>query len=224
MRIFAILTILVIGVGCTHFSGPEKLRSANGDFRGPGQFRGPGELNTANYEEGLSHEQSTRPPVSYIPSKQGQAKGYTPRQAFNLDWPLTTVKINQPFLPQKKRRPHLGVDLAGARGTAIFSSHEGLVIYAGRAFKGFGKLVIIEYDNQWATLYAHLDKITVRQGQVVQQGQMLGKMGRTGRATGVHLHFELLYNKRPVDPVPLLNEVQRLVNVDTEDKRSPSSL
>ncbi|MGE3387311.1 MAG: M23 family metallopeptidase [Bdellovibrionales bacterium] len=171
-------------------------------------------------EDPRDHEEA---PSAYIPSERGSSKGYAPKAAFNLNWPLNYVKINQHFKPKKKRRPHLGVDFAGTKGTAIFSSHEGLVIYAGRAFKGFGKMVIVEYDDQWATLYAHLDKITVRTGQIVEQGQTLGKMGRTGRATGVHLHFELLHNQRPVDPIPLLNEVQRLVDRE-ERKRSPTSL
>lgn len=195
------------------------MRSSAGEFRGPGHFSGPGEYNDDEHGE-----EGTLPPAAYIPSQRGSKKGYAPRTAFNLNWPLNYVKINQAFNPKKKRRAHLGVDFAGTKGTAIFSSHEGLVIYAGRAFKGFGRMVIVEYDDQWATLYAHLDKITVKQGQVVEQGQTLGKMGRTGRATGVHLHFELLHNQRPVDPIPLLNEVQRLVDTQGGDKRSPSSL
>lgn len=226
MRIVAILTYLVIGVGCTHFSGPKKLRMANGDFKGPGAFSGPGQMGSGGADskvEESDSEEEPLPPATYIPSQQGKAKGYAPRMAFHLNWPLRHIKVNQPFLPQKKRRPHLGVDFAGTKGTTIYSSHEGLVIYAGRAFKGFGKMVIVEYDQQWATLYAHLDKISVRQGQVIEQGTTLGKMGRTGRATGVHLHFELLHHRRPVDPIPLLNEIQHLVETDGQ-KRSPTSL
>jgi murein DD-endopeptidase MepM/ murein hydrolase activator NlpD len=160
-----------------------------------------------------------------MPSSRATKKGYSPKRAFSLSWPLNVVKINQPFKPKKKRRPHLGVDFGGTKGTPVFAAHEGLVIYAGRAFKGFGKMVIVEYDGRWASLYAHLDKIQIKQGQVVEKGQTVGTMGRTGRATGVHLHFELLHSQRPVDPIPLLNEFNRLVNIGSNnDKRDPSSL
>lgn len=142
---------------------------------------------------------------------------------FSLNWPLNQVRINQPFRPNKKRRPHLGVDFAGVKGTPIFSAHEGVVVYAGRAFKGFGKMVIVEYDDQWATLYAHLDKILVRSGQKVEQGQTVGRMGRTGRATGVHLHFELLHHKRPVDPIPLINEFHNLVNIPGPNRKTATN-
>lgn len=162
--------------------------------------------------------------MDYTPTRRGQAKGYKPRRAFSLTWPLNSVKLNQPFRPMKKRRPHLGVDLAGTKGTPVFAAHEGLVIYAGRAFKGFGKVVIIEYDDRWASIYAHLDKIQVKQGQAIAQGELVGAMGRTGRATGVHLHFELLHDQRPIDPIPRFQDFERLVHTDTSSQKSPASL
>ncbi len=210
MRILAILTMFVMATGCAQFSGPGKLKT--------NRFKAGGGVDYSDSEdEGL-------PPEAYIPSGYGEKKGYRPRRAFALNWPLNVVKINQSFKPKKKRRAHLGVDFAGTRGTPIFAAHEGIVIYAGRGFKGFGKLVIIEYDSQWASLYAHLDKISVKQGQTVEKGQTVGGMGRTGRATGVHLHFELLHTQRPVDPIPLLNEFNRLVKTDANSDHDPSEL
>lgn len=181
-------------------------------------------LSLPKYNVSSRQTASANDVYNYTPSKHGQSKGYKPSSRFSLSWPLNHVKINQKFNPHKKRRPHLGVDFAGRKGTAIFASHEGLVIYAGRAFKGFGKLVIVEYDDQWASLYAHLDKITVKQGQVVERGQTIGNMGRTGRATGVHLHYELLYYQRPVDPIPLLNNNERLVEYTPISDRDSSRL
>lgn len=214
MRLLWILTCLVISFGCGHFSGP-------GSFSGPGAYKGQGRYKATQEAPDDSHEEEA--PSAYIPSVRGVKKGYLPKGTFSLKWPLNDVRINQAFNPKKKRRPHLGVDFGGGKGTSIFSAHEGLVIYAGRAFRGFGKMVIVEYDDQWASLYAHFDKILVKTGDIVEQGQTLGLMGRTGRATGVHLHFELLHNQRPVDPIPLLNEVRRLVDTEKSD-RSPASL
>lgn len=193
MRLW-IFIIFISTVGCGHFQGP-------GEYKSQGEYRSPAYV--ANGEGSSS---------AYVPSARGKSKGYRPQHNFALSWPLDAVKLSQPFRPVKKRRPHLGIDLTGAKGTPIKAAHEGLVIYAGRGFKGFGRLVIVEYDDQWASLYAHLDKILVKQGQVVSRGEVVGKMGRSGRATGVHLHFELLHEQRPIDPLPLLSEGQRIVD------------
>lgn len=120
-----------------------------------------------------------------------------------FDWPVDEARLTRGFLP-KKRRPHWGIDLASKRGTPILASHGGLVIYTGREFRGYGKMVLIESGQGWATLYAHMDKILVQEGQKVSRGQLLGAMGRTGRATGVHLHFEIRKDRGPIDPLPLL--------------------
>jgi len=122
---------------------------------------------------------------------------------FTFDWPVNEARLTRGFMPNK-RRPHLGIDLAAPRGTHILASHDGMVIYAGRDFRGFGKMILLESGYGWATIYAHLDKITAREGQLLKQGDLVGLMGRTGRATGVHLHFEIRKNKGPVDPLPLL--------------------
>lgn len=120
-----------------------------------------------------------------------------------FDWPVDDARMTRGFLP-KKRRPHLGIDLAAKRGTPILAAQGGMVIYTGREFRGYGKMVLIESGKGWATLYAHMDKIVVQEGQKISQGQIIGAMGRTGRATGVHLHFEIRKDRGPIDPLPLL--------------------
>lgn len=122
---------------------------------------------------------------------------------FTLDWPVDLARLTQKF-NLHKARPHWGLDLAANRGTPILAAHEGTVIYVGNGFSGYGNLVIIEYDDRWATFYSHLDSTFVREGNYVQQGQRIASMGDTGRATGVHLHFELRYQERPLDPLKYL--------------------
>ncbi|UYL08145.1 M23 family metallopeptidase [Bdellovibrio sp. SKB1291214] len=121
----------------------------------------------------------------------------------HFDWPVDSARMTRGFLPNK-RRPHLGIDLAAPKGTPILAAQGGTIIYAGREFKGYGKMVLIESGDGWATLYAHFDKILVSEGQKVRKGEVIGAMGRTGRATGVHLHFEIRKNRGPIDPLPLL--------------------
>ena len=127
-----------------------------------------------------------------------------------FDWPVDDARLTQRFLPHKKRRPHWGIDLASNRGSKILASHYGTVVYVGSSFKGYGKLVIVEAGPKWATFYSHLDKILVREGELVKPGDVIGHMGRTGRATGVHLHFEVRTNRMPVDPLNYLPGGERI--------------
>lgn len=119
---------------------------------------------------------------------------------FYYDWPVDRARLTRGFLT-KRPRPHLGVDLAAPRGTPILSAQKGFVIYAGRDFRGFGKMILIDSGHGWASIYAHLDKILIKEGDRVLPGQIIGRMGSTGRATGSHLHFEIRRNKLPVDPL-----------------------
>ncbi len=117
-----------------------------------------------------------------------------------FDWPVDEARMTRGYLPNRKR-PHLGIDLAAPKGTNILAAHDGVVIYTGKDFRGFGKMVMIEGAQGWATLYAHFSTINVKEGQTVKQGDTIGGMGRTGRATGVHLHFEIRKARGPVDPL-----------------------
>jgi murein DD-endopeptidase MepM/ murein hydrolase activator NlpD len=129
-----------------------------------------------------------------------------------FDWPVDEARLTRGFFaipPPRKKRPHLGIDLAAPRGTPILAAQKGMVIYTGRDFKGFGRMVLVESGYGWATLYAHLDKILVSEGQKVLPGDVLGSMGRTGRATGVHLHFEIRRDRGPVDPLDHLPNGKR---------------
>ena len=141
---------------------------------------------------------------------QGRSPSEIVRQGpFRLYWPVDPVKITRGFIAA---RPHHGVDFDGEKNDPVYAAHEGYVIYSGSGFSGYGKMVIVRYDKKWASLYSHLNKISVKEGEYVRPRQVIGGMGRTGRATGVHLHFELMRNKLPIDPLPLLRRDQRLVS------------
>ena len=99
---------------------------------------------------------------------------------------------------------HEGIDFPKRTGQAVLSTADGKVIYAGARLSSYGKVIIIEHGDRWASLYAHLSKIGVRNGQFVRRKQKIGEVGNTGRSFGSHLHFELLDEKQPVNPVPYL--------------------
>jgi len=99
---------------------------------------------------------------------------------------------------------HPGLDFKGRRGDAVKSTADGKVILAGW-FQGYGKCIRIRHKNNLETLYGHLSKINVKEGQVVYTGQVIGRVGSTGHSTGNHLHYEVRKNGKPVNPRKFLN-------------------
>ncbi|MCK4923537.1 MAG: M23 family metallopeptidase [Spirochaetes bacterium] len=104
----------------------------------------------------------------------------------------------------KRRAYHAGIDIANRIGTPVHASQSGKVIFSG--YKGtYGKTVILSHQQGYSTVYGHLDKILVKKGQVVRQGDKIGTVGNTGRSTGPHLHFEIQRHRRIIDPLKLLH-------------------
>ncbi|MBK9293967.1 MAG: M23 family metallopeptidase [Oligoflexia bacterium] len=116
---------------------------------------------------------------------------------------MSIKKISRHF-KFTKRDYHDGIDIPAPSGTAIYSVERGKVVYSGRAFKGYGNMLLIEHKRGLATLYAHCKKLFVRSGDFVDKGEKIALVGRTGRASAPHLHFEVRINKQPVDPMEFL--------------------
>jgi murein DD-endopeptidase MepM/ murein hydrolase activator NlpD len=101
------------------------------------------------------------------------------------------------------RRPHPGVDISAAAGSNVVATGAGTVTYAGNE-SGYGRLVEIDHGDGYVSRYAHLARVLVRVGQTVDRGTLLGEVGRSGLTTGPNLHYEILVNDRPVNPVGYL--------------------
>ena len=97
-------------------------------------------------------------------------------------------------------RPHLGIDIAAARGTRVAAPADGRVTYVGRKFS-FGLTMEIEHADGITTRYAHLRSALVHEGQLVVRGASIATVGSSGLTTGPHLHYEVAVNGRPVDPL-----------------------
>ena len=95
---------------------------------------------------------------------------------------------------------HAGIDFAGAPGTRVLAVADGVVSYAGRD-RGYGKLVEITHGGGYVTRYAHNASVLVQPGQTVRRGDAIALMGSTGRSTGPHVHFEVLRDGGPVNPM-----------------------
>lgn len=121
----------------------------------------------------------------------------------NFNWPVSGPITSQ--FGKRKSRNHDGIDIAAKTGVQVKSARSGHVIYAGNRIRGYGNLVIIKHADTFSTVYAHLSRIHVKKGQFVARGQLIGKVGRTGRASGSHLHFEVRNDRVPVDPLLYLH-------------------
>ena len=106
---------------------------------------------------------------------------------------------------------HAGIDLAGPLGTPIYATADGVVSDAGYNSGGYGNLVKIDHGRGSETRYGHLSSFSVRAGQRVSRGQVIGRMGSTGRSTGSHLHYEVRIDSRAVNPIPFMKSSDYLL-------------
>ncbi len=118
-------------------------------------------------------------------------------------WPVSG-RISDRFAARGGK--HQGIDIANSAGTPIKASDGGVVKYAGWDGSGYGNLVIIDHENGYSTYYGHNSKIVVSVGQRVAQGEVVAKMGSTGRSTGNHCHFEVRINGVPKNPFNYLSQ------------------
>ena len=125
-------------------------------------------------------------------------------------WPLKTGVISSGF-GDRRRNYHDGIDIRAKRGTPVYAAQAGEVIYSSRRIKGYGNMMVIRHNNSTATVYAHCRKNLVKRGDWVEQGEMVGYVGATGRATGPHLHFEIRQKELPQDPLQFLPANEKVV-------------
>ncbi len=131
-----------------------------------------------------------------------QYSATTPQNAIkgtsNFQWP-TAACVSQYYWGG-----HPGIDLANSKGTAVVASDAGYVEFVGWDNSGYGNMILINHGNGAVTRYAHLSAFAVNAGQSVTKGQLIGRIGSTGRSTGPHLHFELIVNGVHRNPVGIV--------------------
>jgi murein DD-endopeptidase MepM/ murein hydrolase activator NlpD len=158
----------------------------------------------AGVDEGVALLRAANAPGTFAPS---------PRMTDDelvLHAPVAPVIVSSPFGRRKDPfssavRFHAGVDLEAAMGVSVYASASGIVVYAG-AQGGYGLYVVIDHGEGVRTHYAHLSAIHVQVGDFVEDGQVLGAVGSTGRSTGPHLHFAVTDALGAfIDPIALLD-------------------
>ena len=135
------------------------------------------------------------PADTYLPNSPAQFNGYI--------WPAEGVLTSG--YGMRWGRMHRGIDIAAPTGTPIMAAASGVVVTAGWNDGGYGNLVEVQHPDGSLTMYAHNNRILVRDGQQVDQGEQISEMGSTGNSTGPHLHFEIHpTGKGAVNPVALM--------------------
>ena len=118
-------------------------------------------------------------------------------------WRLNSVEVSSHY-GRRRGRLHAGIDLRAPRGTLIYASASGKVVFSGYN-RGYGHLIVIDHGQGIETAYAHNNRNIAKKGQRVKQGQVVATVGRSGNATGYHVHFEFRRNGRTVNPIRLLH-------------------
>jgi murein DD-endopeptidase MepM/ murein hydrolase activator NlpD len=139
--------------------------------------------------------------VATLPRPTGERPG-------RLAWPLRgpdngRAGVIYSKFGAREGQPHDGIDLSAPEGTTIVAAAAGVVIFAGER-SGYGSIVILRHAGQLLTLYAHASTLLVKEGDQVAEGTPVARVGRSGRTTGPHLHFEVREGIKPRDPLPYL--------------------
>ena len=126
------------------------------------------------------------------------------------------------FFNDQERRPHSGLDIAAVEGTPIKATASGTVIDSGDFFFS-GNMIYLDHGQGVISLYAHLSEIMVKPGDVVSQGDIIGKVGQTGRVTGPHLHFAVYTNQTLIDPIFMLPRDGNPISTQSPEKTAESA-
>jgi murein DD-endopeptidase MepM/ murein hydrolase activator NlpD len=162
-------------------------------------------------------EREVTPPASDIAAIKDEQRKIAEARSHRRDddsfargfiWPAHGP-ISGPFGAQRilngqPRAAHLGLDIAAKEGAAIHAAADGVVVLAAPGLFFNGNVVVLDHGLGVTTVYAHMAKIEVREGETVHQGDVLGTVGRTGRATGPHVHFGINVRGVGVDPAQVL--------------------
>lgn len=129
--------------------------------------------------------------------------------AYPSEWPTRSRLLTSSFGYREDpfngtAKFHAGIDIAGTSDDPVFSAADGTVVETGSGGSE-GNFVTVDHGNSLKTIYMHLSKIGVKEGDAVVRGEKIGLMGSTGRSTGTHLHFQIMANGKAVNPLPYLN-------------------
>lgn len=143
----------------------------------------------------------TTPKKSVTSSRSGTSSSAR-SSSVKLRWPASGSVTSR--FGRRGTRMHDGIDIGAKEGTPVYAAASGEVVYSDQRLSGYGKLIIIRHGGDMFTAYAHNQRNLVRKGMKVKAGDLIARVGQTGRASGPHLHFEVRRGSTPVDPLSYL--------------------
>jgi len=156
--------------------------------------------------------------LSSIPTIQPISNSDLKRMASGFGW------RTDPFT--KKRKRHWGMDFSAERGSPIYATGDGKISRADNKAAGFGNHVRIDHGFGYVSIYAHMDKISVRRGNRVKRGDIIGYVGSSGRSVAPHLHYEITKDGKKIDPINFYHgnlspsEYENLINQASQENQS----
>jgi len=154
---------------------------------------------------------------SASPSLNGNAGTEEIQLTGTWRWPLDEVKVSSPYGLRGKKF-HQGVDLHAPMKTPVHAANDGVVVYVGSKIRGYGRMIILKHADNFYSVYAHHSKNLVKVGKKVKSGELIAYSGRSGHASGPHLHFEIRRGTESYDPIFAIRE-----NIQQTANRRPSS-
>ncbi len=140
-----------------------------------------------------------QPGLQMVYANQQFSLGEPPSEVMSLTWPAGGR------ISQRAWACHHAIDIAAPLGTAIYAAAAGEVVKAGYTeYPGYGRMIVVRHEDGYQTLYGHLSTSYVHVGEHVARGELIARMGSTGRSTGSHLHFEIAQDSWLLDPLRVL--------------------
>lgn len=141
----------------------------------------------------------------HLPKKKKRPKPKAVSAKKKLMWPVKGGVLTSRFGTRNGKNHH-GIDIGARRGTPILASSSGTVKFSGWGPTGYGLMIIIKHPGNLTTVYAHNSRNLVKEGKQVKRGQTIARVGKTGRASGPHLHFEVRNDTHPKNPLLYLKK------------------
>lgn len=123
-------------------------------------------------------------------------------------WPVAGGRLLSPFGVPRPGHRHQGIDIKGEPGQPVLAASPGRVVFSGNTQGGYGKTVVLEHEARLHSLYAHNSDLLVEEGQWVERGQTIARVGRTGNASTEHCHFEIREGSAAIDPLSRLERAE----------------
>lgn len=140
-------------------------------------------------------------------SKEASATTVAKNKNLKFIWPVRGSIISE-FGPKKGGLYNDGINISAKEGAAIKAAEDGTVVYAGNQLRGYGHLVLIKHPDGYLTAYAHNQRNTVKKGDIIRKGQVIGYVGATGHVKKPQLHFSIRKGRKAVDPKKHLNAMK----------------